>query len=326
MSRGNTNRLARRALVVISLMNTPFLRAETPLPAMPKFEVASIKPCGGSGPRNESMMARHGRLLITCMPVRTLIRDAYLLKPDLNSRTVFGFDPITGGPDWAKSEGYTIEAKVDGNPTIQLMEGPMLQALLEDRFKLKVHRETKEIPVYELIVSKGGFKGQLLGANCIPQLYDDTKPPPDATVPPANPADQFKMCVMGIWTRKPGPGGPLTGNWATETHGTLDYFAQRLGQVMDRPVVNKTGLKGAFVFKVEFAPDGSTPAFLRGGSQRNTLLDSPPLPDEVTALPNDPGGSSIFTAVQEQLGLKLEPTKGPGTFIVIDYVERPSEN
>jgi uncharacterized protein (TIGR03435 family) len=88
----------------------------------------------------------------------------------------------------------------------------------------------------------------------------------------------------------------------------LDRISGNLIQVLDRPVINKTGVSGMFHFHVDFAPDGTIPKF------------APALPDDLT------GGASIFTAFQEQLGLKLEPTKGPGEFLVIESVERPSEN
>ncbi len=88
---------------------------------------------------------------------------------------------------------------------------------------------------------------------------------------------------------------------------TMATFAERLG-LLDRPVIDKTGIPGMFTFHVEFAFDDSTPGL------RPAPSDEPG------------GGPSIFTAVQEQLGLKLEPTKGPGDFLVIDSVERPSEN
>ena len=215
-TRGDANSSACAVVfaLVIALALPSLTRSQTPIPATPKFDVASIKPCGGSGPGFPGVTARRGRLLVTCEPVRTLIRDAYLLMADLNSRPVFGFDPIAGGPDWTKSERYMIEAKTEGNPTIQMMEGPMLQALLEDRFKLKVHRETKEIPVYELMVAKGGFKAPPLGANCVPNAYDPAKAPPDPNaIPPiVDPvADTFKRCDTNVYSRQPGPEGPHTG-------------------------------------------------------------------------------------------------------------------
>lgn len=170
----------------------------------------------------------------------------------------------------------------------------MMQAILEDRFKLKIHRETREIPVYALTVAKGGLKIQpLKEGDCIVMDYADPKPAPLA------PGQQ--SCDFSMMGRK---GSIRTGDFRGMTMAT---FAQRLG-ILDRPVIDKTGVAGMFNFHVEFAFDDSTPGI------RPAPSDEPG------------GGPSIFTAVQEQLGLKLEPAKGPGEFLVIDSVERPTEN
>ncbi len=265
-----------------------------------------------------------GRLVVNCISVKILIRAAYVVMADTSAKTVFTPDPISGGPEWMKSTSYHIEAKAAGNPTIQMMKGPMLQALLEDRFKLKIHRETKEIPVYELQVAKQGFQLQPLG-ECVRNSGDETQPPPpdDARDPTAF----FKFCAMDFWRRLPGKDGvPFMGNWSAEIRGTLDQVSKRLSAVLDRPVINKTGIAGAYAVKVEFAPDGSVPGLLPGGVRRYRLLDEPPLPDEITALPTTPTGASIFTAIQEQAGLRLVGAKGLGVVVVVDVVERPSEN
>jgi uncharacterized protein (TIGR03435 family) len=100
---------------------------------------------------------------------------------------------------------------------------------------------------------------------------------------------------------------PFSGNWRATIRGTLDQVSKRLSAVLDRPVINKTGIQGIFEVKVEFFPDSSVPALMPGGVRRYTLLDQPPLPDEITALPTSPEGASIFTAIQEQAGLRLGP-------------------
>jgi uncharacterized protein (TIGR03435 family) len=101
--------------------------------------------------------------------------------------------------------------------------------------------------------------------------------------------------------------------------GEFDDFAKILNSMLDRPVVNKAALRGVFNFHVEFAPDDTTPVF---GARLRAISEG----DDATT-PSDPtGGTSIFTAFQEQLGLKLEPAKGPREFLVIEHVERPSEN
>jgi uncharacterized protein (TIGR03435 family) len=150
--------------------------------------------------------------------------------------------------------------------------------------------------VYELTVAKGGFKLKpMKEGDCTP--FDPLKRP-DPTVPPAHLCGTYQY-------------GKAQGNKpaSVEYDGmSLDEISSDLIQVLDRPTINKTGIAGMFNFHVDFAPDGTIPKF------------APAVPDDPT------GGSSIFTALQEQLGLKLEPAKGPGDFLVIDSVDRPSEN
>src|SRR5262249_6903023 len=139
----------------------------------PKWEVVSIRPCppgtpepgarGGDGTRPGGAVGIYPNLLrVTCMHLRFLIEDAYVkyLEPEVfRRRWVF---PVSDGPDWLDNEYYTIEAKPEHEVSRQIMGGPMLQALLEDRFKLKIRREVREEPVYELRVADSGLKIQPL--------------------------------------------------------------------------------------------------------------------------------------------------------------------
>lgn len=191
--------------------------------------------------------------------------------------------PVEGGPSWINSEHYTIVAKAEGDPGEGIMIGPMLQGVIEDRFKLKLHHETREIPVYALTVSRNGSKlREAEGPACAPVAG--------------------KRCLSGMQVQGH--------NLVLNLRGTLAQFAEMLDGSLDRPILDKTGLTGTFDLHLEFAIDQATaPAF------------------QVFADSADPsGGVSIFTAIQEQLGLKLEPARGPGHFIVIDHLERPSEN
>jgi uncharacterized protein (TIGR03435 family) len=271
-------------------------------PPAPKWEVASIRPCEPvpdvAGRRGGSMSVTPGRLRVACLPAIDLIGSAYVGFANEISRPIESI-PISGGPAWLRSDRYDIEAKAEGNPGWQTMEGPMLQALLEDRFKLKIHRETKEIPVYNLVVAKGGFKLQ--------PMQDGSCAPIDA-FKRRDPNEPRATKLAGCGAVRYGlPRGEKPA--FVEYHGmTLDEMAGYLVTVVDRPVINKTGIAGTFHFHVEFAPDGTIPKF------------APKVPDD------PPGGPSFFTAIQEQIGLKLEPGKGPGEFLVIDSVERPSEN
>lgn len=250
----------------IRLLLASTLTISAALAQRPKFDVASIKACAPrpvvktKGPPGESAPSRSSarRYQSPCDTVIDLIRTAY--ADDL---------PITGGPAWINSNRYQIVATAESNASIPTMTGPMLQTLLEDRFSLKIHRETREVPVYLLNVAKNGLK--LKEQTCDP----DEKP-------------------CGIpFTRVKGP------NMIIDMQGSLTNFSKVLALTLRRPVIDKTTLAGQFAFHLEFARD-------------ETITD-------VAAAP------SIFTVLQE-LGLKLDSSKGPGEFLVIDQVEKPSEN
>ncbi len=185
-----------------------------------------------------------------------------------------------------------------------MIQGPMLQALQEDRFKLKIRRETREVPVYDLNVSKGGFKLQpMKEGSCV--AFDILNAEARARADlKATLAEIAKSCDRGRFDKASNPP-------RAEFHGmTLDTvatFLSRPASGLGRPVINKTGITGMFDFEFEFTsevaagPAGDTPA--------------------------EPSGApSIFTAIEKAAGLKLDRAKGPGTFFLIEAVERPSEN
>jgi uncharacterized protein (TIGR03435 family) len=190
------------------------------------------------------------------------------------------------GPAWIDSDRYSIDAKAEGAPSLETMRGPMMQALLEERFQLEIRRKTREVPVYALVVSRGGPK--------LPPTKEGSCTPLDlARTAPRAPGDK-PWCAVSSTVRK----GP---NVVWDARGlTLAAFAESLG--LDRPVIDKTGIAGVFDFHLEFAPDESA------GS-----VDPARAP-------------SIFTALPEQLGLRLTPAKGPSEFLVVDRLEKPSEN
>lgn len=168
----------------------------------------------------------------------------------------------------------------------------MLQALLEDRFQLKIHRETREGPVYFLAVARGGPKlHSFTEGSCKPW---PTPPPPQVTK---------EYCTRMIYGIKP----------AVEIQGaTLDEFSKLLRAVVGRSVIDKTGITGRFDMRVEFSREGT---------------DLPASPLKEPAATADPGGPpSIFVALQEQLGLRLESGRGPVETLVIDHIEKPTEN
>ncbi len=281
----------------------------------PKWEAVSIKPCvggqdnGGRG-RGGGAGPSPGRLNMPCFPVKFFIQSAYDLFASghgfkgaitPNSRTV----PIEGGPSWINSDLYEITAKAEGIPTNEVMRGPMLQVLLEDRFHLKIHRETRDMPVYALTVAKGGSK--------LTPFEEGSCFTPQPGTSPSGPPGKFHPCGGVMFLRN----GALQ---TLEMWGmSLAEISQNLGwNVVDRQVIDKTGIAGTFNIHLEFAPDTATPGAVPG-------RDGVPGGVGGTAA-SDPSGPSIFTAIQEQLGLKLEATRGLGYFLVIDSIERPTEN
>lgn len=292
-------------IVVVALaVLTGWVSGQTP--ARTEFEVASIKlntSCGngrvgGGGPAP-------GRLSLQCISVRGMIRAAYASFGSGGTLNPSRLE-VAGGPAWLDSDLYDLEAKAASAAPLSQTAGPMLQALLEDRCKLKVHREAREAPVYSLTVAKSGAKLQASKeGSCTPIDIDHmaTRPAPGQPQP--------HYC---------GTGGART-NGTTSTadwYGlSMAEFAGRMlqGQV-DRPVIDKTGLTGRFDIHLEFTRDASSgPVTLNG-----VVTPGEPAPFA------DGAGPSIFTAIQEQLGLKLSPDKGPVEVLVIDQVERPSEN
>jgi uncharacterized protein (TIGR03435 family) len=314
--------------IIVGIVNAPAIRAQSPAASATashqKFEVASIKPsknCGlalgippppppsgsakktGNGPTPATGGPSPGRLN-TCGTLEQLIRSAYF---PANPRAYGNAVPIEGGPAWIRSESalYQIAAKPNGPASQAIMRGPMMQALLEDRFKLKIRRETREEPAYALTVAPGGSKlPRFKEGSCTPMTF------PQPTLPPGK-----EFCAEGM-----GRSGMDATYYRQATD--LDTFATFLFVMTDRPVINRTGLAGRFDIRLEYTPDETTPVIARrfASAGRGDPADAVP-----TA--SDPaGGVSIFTAVQQQLGLKLEAAKGPRDYLVIDHIERPSAN
>jgi uncharacterized protein (TIGR03435 family) len=239
------------------------------LHAQPAFEVASIKP-NVSGAANRTIRPSPGRLSIFNMTVKDLAKFAYQVKD---------FE-ISGGPGWIDADQYDIEANAEGDPSSDQMRA-MLQALLQDRFKLALHRETKDVPIYALTVAKSGFRLRASEAGkCTPPELDPRLPG----------QSQSNFCGS--------LGAPAAES--TEVKVRTLRIAAVLSMILGRPVADRTGITGVF------------PVHLKYSSEELGEAGSP--------------APSIFTAVQEQLGLKLESTRGPVEVLVIDRAERPSEN
>jgi len=203
---------------------------------------------------------------------------------------------ISGGPGWADSAGFDIEAKAaDSKIGLEDLR-PLLQSLLEDRFQLKVHRETKEASIYALQVAKNGPK--------LPDAKEGgcTEMKPDQPLPPPPPPGQYPPTPCGGFFMGPNHlvGGKIS----------MTQFVNALTNITGRPVVDKTGFTGTFDVSIDFSPEGT--ALMRG------IPGPPPQLDN--------SGPSLFTVLQDQLGLRLESEKGPEQIIVIDHAEKPSEN
>ncbi len=228
-----------------------------------------------------------------CASIRGLIMLA-LSAPEEGPNLSANLPGVLGGPDWLDSDRYEIVATAPADaPTYQLT-GVMMWALLEDRFKLSAHRETREVPVYALSVAKGGHKmSPLKEGSCILPGATPVQRPQQGQPPPV---------YCGSGTRKAN-GSDIK----YDAHGmTMTEFAGRFfGGNVDLPVIDRTGLTGRFDFHLEYLPEKMLAA--RGLSEIDSDL-------------------SVFTAVRVQLGLQLIRDKGPAEVIVIDHVERPTEN
>jgi uncharacterized protein (TIGR03435 family) len=286
--------------------------AQTPqVPAAaPAFEVASIKP-NSSGDGRVMMQNQPGRFIATNITLRMLIRNAYQLQ-DFQ---------ITGGPGWLASDHFDINAKVpDGfrdAPPMRPGSGPgplqlMIRALLADRFKLALHNETKDSPIYALILARSDGK---LGPNlkksetdCEAMFAAGRGRGRGGAMPPPGPPQPGDPMPCGI---RIGPGNMAVGG------ATLTQVANSLGMFAGRIVLDRSGLTGNYDFSLTWTPD-QMPQRPPGAP------DGPP--PQINGVAVDPNGPSLFTAVQEQLGLKLDSQRGPVEVMVIDRAEKPVED
>jgi uncharacterized protein (TIGR03435 family) len=288
----------RRAAVIVGMvLCATALLAQSPSPV---FEVATIKP---SDPASQGQFIRRqpgGRFSTSNMPLRDIVRFAYQMQD-------FQLDSV---PDWAGSARYDINAKMAGDPpptppgTVDDMV-LSLRALLAERFALQVHPDRKELPIYALVRLRPDRLGPQLepsALDCQAMMNAALAGARAGGAPPQQPPpDEKGRPSCGIR----GGFGTLSGNGFP-----LAQLANTLAQITRRTVVDRTGLPGAWAFDLTFAMD---PNQLPGGAPAGVQL--PPV---------DPDAPSIFTAVEEQLGLKLDSTRGPVDVLVIDRLERPT--
>jgi len=255
--------------LLASLGYRPISVAQQPVPTLPAFEVVVIKP-NHTLSRHMSVDMNEDSLRAENVSLKVLLVNAYGIREGL----MFGL------PGWAESSRFDVTAKVadsDLNAFRNLsreQRQAMFAALLADRFLLKTHIEIKTLPVYELVVAKGG-----------PKLKPSKIPSPDPNGP-----DPLGLGNLDVH-----------GTDITAAGITLSDLAMNLSFPLDRTVINKTGLTGRYDFELRWTAEGVN----------NGETDAPP---------------DLFTAIQEQLGLKFQAAKGPVQTLVVDHVEQPGDN
>jgi len=253
-----------RIAFVISAGLAAGIAAQTPEPAAPAFEVASIKASRDVSSGSSVLQDQSGNLTTHNATLKRLVMFAYAVREH----------QVIGGPSWIDSACFDILAKPAVRTRSSAEFRRMVQALLSDRFKVKLHQDSRELPIYALVLAKGG-----------PKLTE--------------------------WKEGVGPTCQYQGGELTCRKVSMAILADELARRVGRTVVDRTGVTGAFDVKLTWSPDEF----------------QVPGPAEMgRAEAANPGGLSLFSAVQEQLGLKLEADKGPVPVLIIDSAERPSEN
>ena len=266
-------------LAIVVMCASPIAQSPTPGVPKPSFEVASVKP-NKSGDAGMSMTIQPGgRYVVTNAPVGLLIRNAYELQQS----------QLVGLPGWAESERFDIVAKGEQDIAASTQKPSphqlRLQSLLEERFNLKAHRETRDLPAYALVVAR-----------------------PDGELGPQMKQSDVDCVALAAARRAGGPPPPLVPGERQPCsmrmgRGTLSAasmtmvnLAGSLSSAVQRIVLDRTGLSGGFDFDLTYSTDQAA----------------------------DASAPSIFTALQEQLGLKLDPVRVPTEVLVIDSIERPT--
>jgi uncharacterized protein (TIGR03435 family) len=278
--------------------------AQAPPPQL-EFEVASVKPAV-----QPAMTQVHAGVQIdgaqihcTYLSLKDLLRFAYNVK-----------DHQILGPDWLPSQRFDIAAKLPAGATREQVRD-MMKTLLADRFQMKMHRESREFPVYGMVVAKSGLKIK--------------ESPAD---PPTEGADASKAPVNVNVTATGGPGGTtmdfgkgstfsMANNKFEARKLTMINLADTLGRFVDRPVVDMTELKGGFDFTLDFSPEDYSAMLIRAAIAAGVSL-----PPEALRLLDGSSGDSLFAGLQG-LGLKLEARKAPLEVLMIDQaLKTPTEN
>ena len=317
MKKAFVSSLVLSAIIVV-------LNAQDPAPVP---YVASVKKsAGGLGAQ---MRIAPGMISANGVPVRLLMRQAFGQLQDFQ---------LIGGPDWIGSDRFDIEAKIEGGaPMTPLVLQSVIRQILEERFALKTHRETRELPIYALMVARSDGR---LGPNLKPSSTEcstmmsqrgrgpapggapgpDARggvaitrsgPPPDGRGGPgrAGGPPPFDFDAPPVCGQRGGGFGRLRAGGTT-----MADFATMISGTAQRVVIDKTGLTGYYDIALTYTPTG------------DQLPQGAPPPGAPAPPPIDPDGPSFFTAIQEQLGLKLDNQRGPVDVVVIDSIQQPTEN
>ncbi|MCU1237906.1 MAG: hypothetical protein JWP63_5873 [Candidatus Solibacter sp.] len=273
---------------------------QTPAPR-PEFEVASVKPSTTppSGAVNVGLKINGAQLHISSLALRDYIRIAYRVK-----------EYQVSGPDWITAERYEIDAKLPAGATRDQVP-EMLQSLLTDRFALKLHRGSKDLPIYALIVASGGLKMKELPVD-----------PEDAAAAGAPIDVAVSGSAAGV-NMNFGRGATLAfGNNKFEAHKlTMFSLADSLGRWVDRPVIDMTGLTGKYDFTLDLTPEDYRALLIRSAVAAGVTL-----PPEALRLLDGATDDSLHNALRA-VGLKLDPRKAPLEVLLIDHVNKtPTEN
>jgi len=258
--------------------------------ALPVFEVVSIKPDKSASMMGRIMETPDG-IVVSNVPLHGLIREAFEVSDN----------QLVGVPNWMNTDRYDIEAKVAAEdvpklkPLTPQQRWAMLLPVFEDRFGLKFHRETRELTQYVLVIAKGGPK--------LKESKDDDTSSAGSRGPDGSAPRRMMRMERGELTAQ-----------GVE----LALLVRQLSYQLGSTVMDKTGLSGKYDFDLKWTPDEMEGGMMRppDGSQ----------PGAGNPAPSTTTGPSIFTALEEQLGLKLEAHKEPGEVIVIDHIEQPSAN
>jgi uncharacterized protein (TIGR03435 family) len=238
------------------------------------FEVASVKRNVDKLLTMSGVIPSPGRVSVKAVTLKGLIASAYRMKER----------EIIGCADWCEAERSDIEAKAEENVPWEPQMRLMLQALLAERFHLKIHDDTKQLPVYAAVLAKGGLKLSKFQGECVP-------------TPTGGDCGGVTTMIGRMRAQK----------------ARMSQLVDALSSILDRPVLDKTGLPDVFdAFTLEWTPDENQYLDWGSGAYKRSVSDTT--------------GPSLFTALQDQIGIKLESQQGPVKVVIVDHAERPVEN